>query len=136
MMNLSFMEVGRSSYTYAECFKIVFWSAYSVNEIWSDLFFYQSGLSRKTELLSSDMFVFPSVHLQLETRRPLFIYCIYYIVIHGERKICWHLVCVQNLGVVVNCGDFICVNCILCVGMLENFKLKLGFTLGWASCMH
>jgi len=61
MVNLSFMEFGRSSYTYAEGFKSIFcWtrSAYSVREIWRDLFFYQSGLSRKTEFLSSHMFFF------------------------------------------------------------------------------
>jgi hypothetical protein len=34
----------------------------------------------------------------------------------------------------VNYGDFICVICILCVGMLENFKLQLGYKLGCASC--
>ena len=35
----------------------------------------------------------------------------------------------------VNFGDFICVTCILCVGMLEILNLQLGYKFGWASCM-
>lgn len=30
---------------------------------------------------------------------------------------------------VVNYGDFICVACILCAGISENFKLQLGYQL-------
>jgi len=34
----------------------------------------------------------------------------------------------------MNFGDFICVTCILCVGMVEILNLQLGFKFGWASC--
>ena len=34
---------------------------------------------------------------------------------------------------VVNYGDFICLPCILYVGMVESFKLQLGYKFGWAS---
>jgi len=32
--------------------------------------------------------------------------------------------------IVVNCDDFNCVTCIVCVGTLENLKLQLRYTLG------
>jgi hypothetical protein len=73
----------------------------------------------------------------------------------GRREIRWHLVLnlefgslkwffgkvttmrealVLKTGIVVNYGDCIFVAYILWDGILENFKLQLGYQLHWASC--
>jgi len=46
-------------------------------------------------------------------------------VMHGKRETSWHLICVYNLGIEVNFGDFMPVTCILYVGLVKSFNLQL-----------
>jgi hypothetical protein len=46
-------------------------------------------------------------------------------VMHGEREISCVWFVFRILEYIVNYGDFICVTCILYVGLVENFKLAV-----------
>jgi len=45
---------------------------------------------------------------------------------YGKRETSWHLVFVKILDFEVNFGFFICVTCVLCVGLVEILNLQLG----------
>ena len=51
-------------------------------------------------------------------------------MIFGKILMMWDASQFMEGEILVNCGDFICVTCILCVSKLGNFKLHLGHTFG------
>jgi hypothetical protein len=48
----------------------------------------------------------------------------------GKIIMMWDALQLKKGEILVIYNDFICVSCILCVGMLESFKLWLGYELG------
>ena len=53
---------------------------------------------------------------------------------HGKREISWHLVCVQNFGILSELRRFYLCNLYLCVGMVEILHLQLRYV--WLSKLH